>query len=128
MDLSDTLDAIADLATVVVADSRRWRPGFENAAVAVSVEPVSFTRSTLAGDRYSLEAELVLSVGAGDERSQQIRAHEIALELEQTIEADRWTTTASIDSVSVRETRFIRPGPESAAGAALILDVEAIWS
>ena len=128
MDLSDTLDAIVDVTETVVADSRRWRPGFESAAVAVSVEPVAFERRALAGGRYMLEVELFLAVKGADERSRQVRAHEVALQLQQELDAERWAASASIDSLSVREVRFIRPAAEAAGGAVLTLDVEVIWS
>ena len=128
MDLSATLDALADVCRDVVADSRRWRPGFENAAVAVSVEPVAFERRTIAGNRYSLEAELFLSVNVADERSRQVLAHEVALQLQKELDGHRWTDVASIDDLSVREVRFVRASAEAAGGAVLTLDVEVIWS
>lgn len=128
MDLSDTLDAITDVAAAVVADSRRWRPGFENAAIAVSVEPVAFERRAFGGDRYMLEAELFLSVNVADERSRQVRAHEVALQLQQELDGERWASAGSVDSLSVREVRFVRASAEAAGGAVLTLDVEVIWT
>lgn len=128
MDLSATLDAIADVCQDVVADSRRWRPGFENAAVAVAVEPVAFERRAFGGNRYMLEAELFLTINAADERSRQLRAHEVALQLQKELDEAGWASAPSVESLSVREVRFVRASAESAGGAVLTLDVEVIWT
>jgi hypothetical protein len=128
MDLSDTLDAIADVCQDVVDDSRRWRPGFENAGAAVSVEPIAFERRAFGGNRYTLEAELFLVVNASDQRSRQVRAHEVALQLQQELDSAGWSSVASIESLAVREVRFVRASAEAAGGAVLTLDVEVIWT
>ena len=128
MDLNATLDAIAEVCTDVVASSRTWRPGFENAGVATSVEPIAFERRAFGLNRYMLEAELFLTVQGADERSRQLRAHEVALQLQRELDAATWAAVPSIDSLCVRETRFIRAAADSAGGAVLTLDVEVIWS
>ena len=128
-DLSDTLDALVDVAQDCVADSRRWRPNAENAAQAVSVEPVSFERRSLAGRLFMLEAELVVRVAAGDTRSQQVAAQQLGVELHDAFEALRrtWPASSGISSLSVREVRFVRPAADTTGGVLLILDVEVEW-
>jgi hypothetical protein len=128
MDLSDTLDALTRAAQDVVADARRWRPGFDHASVAVSVEPEAFRRSAMGRNRYHLEAEMVLTVNVADARSQQVRSHQVALELEKELGRFDWADVDSIESVQVRETRFESPEEEAVGGAVLTLDVEVVWT
>lgn len=127
MDLTDTLDEIVDTVEIVVADTRSWRPSFENASVAVSVEPISFERRSLAGRYFHLEAELVLTVGSADTRSAQGDAHRLALAVHDRIDQVA-PSGGGIGSWNVRETRFVRPGGDTTPGAVLILDVEVEWT